>query len=249
MFGEIRKFYDLGDGLSGLLGGAGAGSALGPLGAVAGGLIGGITGLFQKKKGNKLLDQNVRPNQTLPAELLANQEDAKQMANEGLPSQQYDNANKNIQRQQVAAIGNAQDRRLGGALVGGIQQRTNDATANLDAADADNRKQGRINLQNVNNQVASWRDKLFDWNQKQKYIERQNYGMSLLGAGNANFYGGLDKVTSGLLGGLNYLNVGRQGQPQSPYQSEGTGLATTSAGYVPGSNTDVVLDPNAYSRF
>lgn len=235
------------DFLGGALSGAGTGSALGPWGALAGGVLGGITGLFQKKKGNQLLKNNPRPQEQMPPEVLANQEAAKRMADEGLPSQQYANATKNIQRNQAAALSNAQDRRLGGALVGSIQQQTNDATGNLDVADAEARRQSQLNLQNVNNNVAGWQSKLFDWNQRQKYIDQQAYAQGLIGAGNTNFYGGIDKLAGGLIGGL----ANRGGSAASPggsYSSSGPGLATTSSGYEDGSNTDVVMDPNAYSH-
>lgn len=241
-FTEKWIIMGFGDFLGGLVGGAN------PIAGIAGGLISGIGGLFQKNKGSDILKNNPRPQMAIPQEALANQAAARQMANEGLPSEQYQQGIKNIQRNQVAALANAQDRRLGGALVGGIQQRSNDATGNLDVASAEARRQNQMNLQNVNNNVADWRNRVWDYNQRQKYNEMHSYGMGLLGAGNANFMSGLDKVTAGLLGRLPF-GGNRQPQMQPSYSSEGVGLADTGGyGYSPGSNTDVVLDPNAYSR-
>lgn len=216
-----------------------------------GGTIQGITGFFQKKKGNKILKDNPRPTYAIPTEVLANQEAAKQMADEGLASQQYSNAQKNIQRQQVAALANAQDRKLGGALIGGIQQKSNDAMGDLDVADAQARRQNQLNLQNVNNQVASYRDKAFDWNQRQKYIQNYNYGMGLVGQGNANLYGGIDKLASGLIGGgASGLNASKGGSPSFTGLSGGGGytpqLADTSGGVPsPAGQFGNYIDPNS----
>src|SRR6201989_1982911 len=88
--------------------GASIGALAGPEGALIGGVVGAgyglVSGLFQKKKANALLKNNPYPTQPIPAEELANQEAAQNMANEGMPSAQYQAANKNIQRQQAAAI-------------------------------------------------------------------------------------------------------------------------------------------------
>lgn len=204
---EIRKYYDAGIGGDALKG-AGEGAALGSIipgvgtliGGAAGAVIGGAVGFFQKKKGNALLKKNPYPNQPIPAEELANQQAAQNMALEGMPSEQYQAANKNIQRQQAAALFDSQDRRVGSANVAAIQQNTNDATGNLDAQSAAIRRQNQLNLQNVNSGVAAYRDKAFDWNQKQKYLQDYQYGMSLVGSGNANMMSGSDKLLGGLTG-------------------------------------------------
>lgn len=256
---EVRKYYDSSIGGDALKG-AGTGAAIGSIipgvgtiaGAAVGGLIGGVTGFFQKKKANALLKQNPYPTEAIPNEVLANQQMAQNMANEGMPSAQYQQAQKNIQRQQAAAIANAQDRRSGTASIGAIQEGTNTAEGQLDAQNSETRRQNQLNLQNVNNQVASWRDKTFDWNSRQKYLQNYQYGMSLLGAGNQNMMAGADKLIGGIAGGYAnglFSGSGRTPSMQSSYTSSGTGLANTGAnGYTPGGNTDVVLNPNAYSQ-
>lgn len=179
---EIRKFYDDSSGIASL---ASQGT---------GGLLQGITGFFQKKQGNAILKQNPYPNMPIPAEELANQQQAQRMADEGTPSAQYLQSQKNIQRQQAAALQSSQDRRMGGALIGGIQEGTNDAMGNLDARSAAARRENQLNLQNVNNQVSGYRDKAWDWNVKNKYLQNYQLGQSLIGSGNANMYGGADKL-------------------------------------------------------
>jgi len=190
------------DALSGAVNRATSGAALGPWGAVAGGLLGAATGFFQKKKADKLLSNLEYPTEVMPSEVVENQNLARRDAATGLPSEQYANAMKNIQRQQLAALRSANDRRAGGGLIGGIQAGTNDALLNLDAEDARMKLDNEGKLIAANNTAAGWKSKLFDSNVRQKYIQDYNYAMGLKGAGNENFSSGLDKIGAGVGYGL-----------------------------------------------
>lgn len=189
--------------MSGIESGAGAGALFGPvgsgIGAVAGGLISGITGLFQKHKANKLLANLHRPQYVIPNEVLQNQKQAQLNANQGLPSEQYNQGMQNIARQQNSALQRATDRRGGLLAVAGTQQAGNDASLNLDVANANARLKNQNTLYGVNNQVAGYRDKAFQINQMQPYQQDRSYAMGLLGAGNQNLVSGIDKVASGAL--------------------------------------------------
>jgi hypothetical protein len=146
----------------------------------------------------------------MPPEELANEQIAKGAATQGLPSEEYAQAQKNIQRNQAAQLTAAQTA-PGGAVrnIGATQQNSNDANAQLTAQSAAMRQQNIGQLLGVNNQVASWRDKLFDWNKKTQYAQNYNYAMGLLGQGNQNVMSGIDKgigtatgaAASGLFGG------------------------------------------------
>jgi hypothetical protein len=116
-----------------------------------------------------------------------------------MPSEQYNNAMKNIQRQQLLALRRAGD--LGGgkalAVLGGINAQGNDAVGNLDARDAAMRVNNEGQLINVNNQVAGWKSRLFDQNIRQKWLRTYQQKMGELGSGNQNIVGGLDKIAAG----------------------------------------------------
>lgn len=221
----------------------------GNIGAGASGLLSGITGLLQKKQGNSLLKQNPFPTESIPAEVLANQQIAQNAANEGMPSEQYQAALKNIQRNQAAALTAAQDRRTGSALAGAIQQQANDATGNLDAESAAIRRQNVSQLINVNNNVASWRDKLFDWNQRQKYLQNREYAMGLIGAGNANLYAGIDKVMGAAVNTAAMSGGGSGGKGfadlSTPRDTYNPGLANTSSGAGSPAAGISYIDPNS----
>lgn len=182
---------------------ASAGAALGSvipgvgtlIGGAGGALVGLASGFFGKKKANNILKQNPYPTESMPSEVLANQQIAEGAATQGMPSEEYQNAQRNIQRNQAATV-SAAATSPGGAVrnIGAIQQASNDATGQLDAQSAEMRRQNRGELYAANNQVASWKDKLFDWNSRQKYIQNYNYGMGLLGQSNQNIMTGADKL-------------------------------------------------------
>ena len=182
--------------------GIGGGAALGPYGAIAGGLLGLFSGLSQKKKAKDALAGLQYPTEQMPSEIVENQNIARRDAATGLPSEQYANAMKNIQRQQLAALRGANDRRAGGGLIGGIQAGTNDALLNLDAEDARMKLDNQGKLIAANNTAAGWKSKLFDSNVRDKYIRDYNYAMGLKGAGNENQTSGFDKIGAGIGYGL-----------------------------------------------
>lgn len=169
---------------------------------LVGGLIKGIVGGGQRRRGRKLLNSLQYPTESIPQEEYQNQQLAQQQAASGLPSEQYNNAMRDIQRQQMTAIRNAHDRRGGLGLISTIQQGSNDATNNLNAQDASLRLQNQRNLMNVNNQLAGWKDKVWQNNVLNKYNRDYAYGMGLVGMGNQNFIGGVDQALSGVGQGI-----------------------------------------------
>jgi hypothetical protein len=229
----------------------------GNIGAGATGLLSGITGFFQKKQGNRLLKNNPFPTEGMPPEELANQQIAQNAALEGMPSEQYQAAQKNIQRSQAASLGAALDRRSGVSQIGAIQEGTNTAQGNLDAQSAEMRRQNVGQLLGVNNQVASWRDKLFDWNQRAKYEQNRQYAMSLIGAGNANMMSGADKLIGGLVGAGAGGALSGKGGAAPTGGASGPGMATSyasmptvdqSGGVTSPAAQYSQLNPNAYAN-
>lgn len=192
--------------LSGI--GAGVGSLFGPVGtgvgAIAGGIASSLFGLSQKKQGNKLLADNPYPTYNIPGEIYENKNLAQQIAGGGLPATQYEQAMRNIQRQQGTAISALQGRRSAVGGIGRIVGAGNDASLNLASADAQQKLANQKVLMGANSALAGYQDKSFQWNQANKYNQNRQYAMSLLGAGNQNLAGGIDKG----IAGLSYLGAG-----------------------------------------
>lgn len=167
-------------------------------GAVAqgvGAIVGGLIGAGQRSKGKRLLRDIGE--EKVPEDILRNQALAQQMAAEGMPSEQYQRAMRNIQRQQLMALRSANSRRSALAALPAIQGGTNDATLNLDATDAQQRVANTRQLMNVNNQVG---------NIKRQIWERKwNYAMGLMGVGNQNIAGAIDRGIGAVGEGLDYF--------------------------------------------
>lgn len=185
---------------------------------IASGLIGGLFGGGQKRKAKQIDKDNPYPTYGIPKEVMENKNLAQQMAGEGLPSQQYQQAMRNIQRQQSNSIHAMQDRRSALAGLPSILHGINDATLNLDVANANAKRQNQRQLLDVNNQVARYKDQAWNWNVKNKYEQNHRYAMSLLGAGNQNVLGGIDKGLAGLgMLGDSLFNKDKQNRSQDGY--------------------------------
>lgn len=177
----------------------------------ASGILSTGIGLLQRGAANRWLKNNQQPEESMPAEIKRNQELAEIRANTGLPSEQYNTAMKNIQRQQLMTLRNASLMGGGKALsiLGGVNQYGNDAVGKLDAENANARLRNEGQLINVNNNVANWKSRLFDSNVRQKWLRTWQQKMGELGTGNQNLSGGLDKIFSG---GLQYAASGGFGR-------------------------------------
>lgn len=184
-----------------LMGSGGGGQSGGGVGQAlantASGIFSGIVGLGQRRKAKRLLAGLQRPEYMIPNEVLQNQKMAERATAEGLPSQQYNQAMQNIQRQQNRALTAAGSRR--GALMAlpGLQQQANDALLNLDVKDAQARMANQQRLYGINSQVGQYRDKAFEINKMQPYQRDYGYAQSLLGMGNQNLYGGIERLIAG----------------------------------------------------
>lgn len=194
------------DSVGGLLGGA---SPWGSIASGIGGIVSGIFGGGQKKEGKKLLKEiGESPNESIPTEVLQNQKMAQARANQGLPSEQYSQAMRNLQRQQVMQLRNAHTRRGGLATIAGGQQDYNNGLLNLDVTNANAKMQNERALYGVNNTVGNWRDKVWQNNVKDVWNRKYQMANSLLGKGNQNVSKGIDSVASA---GIGLLSGGSSG--------------------------------------
>lgn len=168
------------------------------------GLIAGNEQIKEGRKGVRALDANV-PIETLPAELLQNQELATLRANTGLPSEQYNLAMKNIQRQQLRSLRGASDRKGGLGLVAALDDNANRAQGSLDANNAAARLTNERTLMGVNNTIGSFKSRLFNDNVRMPWQRKYDYNMGLIGAGHQNQAGAINSlglIAGTYLGGL-----------------------------------------------
>lgn len=179
--------------------------AIGALLGLGTSLLGGIFGAIQKGKANRLERNTPRPDAEVSNSLLKNLAEAEQMATIGLPQEVYNNAFQNIQRNQSTAFRTAS--KTGGTTnIASILRASNDATMGLDMQDAERQRQNQLIEMQQRGVVAQDEQRVWDWNERQKYEQAMAQVAALRGAGNSNIMGAVGSVAqmgiSGLFGSL-----------------------------------------------
>lgn len=164
-----------------------------------GGLAKGIFGLSQNHQASQIEKNNPFPTETIQPEYQKNLNQAQQMSQVGMPQQQYTNQLNSIQQNQAGALGALSNSANPGASLASIVRSGDAATGNLNAQDAVQRNQNLLRLLQERTVMAQQKDKVWDWNSKQKYLGNLAKSQALRGAGNANIAGGLGDISS--LGG------------------------------------------------
>lgn len=168
--------------------------ATGIAGVAAGAKI--ISGISQKHQANQINASNIRPVQSVDPAYQQNVNQAAQMAQTGMPSQQYNNSLNSINRNQsggLMALGRSANPSAG---IASLIRGGNDATNSLDATSANMRNQNILNLMRQRSILAQQKQNAFDYNNKDKYSENLAKSQALLGAGNQNINSGLNDVGS-----------------------------------------------------
>lgn len=168
------------------------------------------SGIAQNHSAGQIEKNNPYPTYTVDPLYKANLAQANQMAQVGLPQQQYNNQANNIQQNQAGAIFSLSRSANPGANLAAIVRQGDQATGNLNAQDAVARNRNMLNLLQQRQQLAQQNDKAWDWNYQQKYLGNLAKSQALRTAGNTNINSGANDVTSTALTGMN-LGMGRGG--------------------------------------
>ena len=152
------------------------------------------SGFSQKNQANKIAKTNIRGEQTVQGEFQQNVNDAEQMARNGMPSQQYNNALNNIGRNQAGGLRLA-SRKGGTSGIASILRAGNDATANLDVQDSIQKNRNMLNLLQQRSVLGSQKQAAWNWNTRDKYLEKLSQEQALRGAGNQNLAGAFSDAT------------------------------------------------------
>jgi len=145
-----------------------------------------ISGAVQEHKANELQKQLKTPVDQIPAEFYQNREIARQMAQIGLPSQQYNNSVNNINSNQAAALAAAQNSNNPAGVIQGVVGQTNRAKANLDAEDAQARENNQRYFIQENSQLGHRKDQQEQANVFDPYTRDFNLMQAYRGAGQQN---------------------------------------------------------------
>ncbi len=191
--------------------------AIGAGAAVLGTGLNLYKGLHQEHQANQIEKGLKDPVYNIPSEFYQNREIARQMAQTGLPQQQYNNQVNNIDQNQAGAIAAENNSANPGAAIASTLRASNAAKANLDASDAEARNNNqRYFLQEnkdlAGQELAKQQSDVFD-----KYTRNFNMMQAYRGAGQQNVNNVVNGLTQVGLSGLNYAaNNGGSSTPSSP---------------------------------
>jgi hypothetical protein len=190
-----------------------------------------IAGGSQKRKARRQLDElnKNKPVEALPTEIGQSLQLAQLRSNTGLPSEQYNMAMKDINRQQSRSLKKAGDRGQALGLVAALDDNANRSIERLGVENANARSKNERVLMDVNSQVGNWKRGIYDRNVRQPWMRNYDYSMGLLGQGNQNtanaINSGIGLAGNALLGGA----TGKMGKGFFGNKSKGsTGSGPTS---------------------
>lgn len=190
--------------------------ALGTIIGTGANLLGSLFGLSQTARANRLERNNPLPITQVNQNILANQLQARQMAQVGLAQEQYNQA---LQQQQnnLSNVLSSASRTGRNIPVAGILRQANQATQNLNVQDAMARQTNQRLLMQQNQNLANEQLRVWNWNKAQPYLRTAQQVASMRNAGIQNIFGGIGGITQMALGGAYDDSDGGQTQGINPY--------------------------------
>ena len=164
---------------------------------IAGGsaIIKGVEGISQNSKASAIEKANLYPQMGVQSEYQQNVNQAQQMAQQGMPAQQYNNQLNSINQNQAGALQTLSRSSNPGANLASIVRQGDQATGNLNAQDAIQRNRNLLTLLQERQTLAGQKDKAWDWNYQQKYLGNLAKSQALRQSANANINGALSDIS------------------------------------------------------
>ena len=209
----------LGKGGSGGSGGSGKGGMAQITGGLAkAGQLG--LGIYQMYKGNKLakeaeaMQQDYKTPQVIEDSLT----NAKIRALEGMPAEQKAELLQNIEKSTQSGIDALSDRKAGISGVEGLLRNEQGSYMNLASQDASMKLGAEANLQGVQQNYAGYKDREYDINVLQPYMDKLGAASAMKGAGIQNTYSLLSSTAQQAEDKKLYNDILGQNKPQQPPQ-------------------------------
>lgn len=168
-------------------------------------------GISQNAKANAIDKNNTRPTYAIPNEYKENVNIARQMAQVGLPQQQYNNQQNAILRNQAGGMQTLGRSANVGSGVAALVRASNDAENTLNAQDAAARQQNQRFLVGQNSALGQQKLAQQQYNKFDKYTENFNRAQGLRGASNANIQNAVSGAVGMATGLANMENGGDYG--------------------------------------
>lgn len=170
----------------------------GPFGSLIGsGISKAIGGIQQGSQASALEKNNARPVDSPESQYYQNEAEANANAQNGIGTQQYQNAQDDIQRNQQFGLRAATQRGGGLSTISGLVDAGNRATNSLNAEDDAARVRNQQMAYQIRTALARRRASAFDWNSKQKFLENAAAIRALKASSAQNIWGGLNTIGTG----------------------------------------------------
>jgi hypothetical protein len=163
--------------------------------AIGAGVLKGVGGILQSGKGRKMAKRAIDPGYKIPKGFAQNLAIAENLAQTGMPSEQYNKAQQDINRAGTAgvrAIGRSSNPSAG---VASLFRGQTDAFNNLNVANANARRQNILSAMGYRRDFANQELAKQQYGQ-QRYFNTMNQANALKGAGMQNIFGGLTDIAS-----------------------------------------------------
>lgn len=225
----------------------GAGSALYGIGK----------GIAQGAQANKIDKNNPRPSYEIPQEYINNVNMARQMAEVGLPQQQYNNQLNNINQNQAAGLQVLNNSANPGAGVVSAIRAADAATNTLNAQDAAARQANQRFYIGQNTALGQQKLAQQQYNKFDKYTEQFNKAAALRGAANQNVQNGVNALSTTAMNLYDYRgNTGNDpetlGPRVAPKQLSNSDIPQQTYQSLLPSNTGAIANPTGlgiYTRY
>jgi len=165
---------------------------------IASGLYGIGKSISQSSQANKV--KTARPSYQIPQEFMQNAALAKNMAQIGMPQQQYNNQQNAINSNQASGIQALNRSANPGSGIASVVRASNDANNNLNAQDAMARQQNQRYFIGQNAQLGQQRLAQQQYNDFDRYTENYNESAALKGAANQNLQNGVNGLSNVAMG-------------------------------------------------
>lgn len=159
-------------------------------------VVKGFSGLFDVFSGKARARRNIRPVAEVNENYLKNVALAEQMGRQGLPQQQYNQAQQNIGRNQAVALNSLSRSANPAAGLQGLLRASNDATMGLDTQNANARLQNQRFAFGQRNNLAQDQQRVWNWNKRDKFLSEAQAASQQINSGKLNAMGGLTDLST-----------------------------------------------------
>jgi len=149
------------------------------------------TGIYQAMKGAKMANEANLPKTEISQEVRDILTDAEIQAAGGIPAEQEQTFRTNVERATQLGMKGASDRKAGIAGLPGMVQSQADAYNQFLGQDVAQRQANQGKLQSARGMMAGERDRVFQANEMQPYLDKVTAAEAMKGAGMQNVMGAL----------------------------------------------------------